>query len=198
MNFKSLAAAAIVAAAPMAASAFTINTQLGITGDLTAGDIGQIDVLTGASFDVDFEDSDVAGQFEFDLNNFSGASAVVTFTVTTINQCVTACGFAAIEDGSDIAAFIDLDDNDVFDGPPELSVVTNETATETFKFIIGAGGSQIFDFVYGDPFGTTTQMANFDFTVEASPIPVPAGILLMGTALAGFGVMRRKKAKKTA
>ena len=36
-----------------------------------------------------------------------------------------------------------------------------------------------------------TQDTNFDLIIE--PVPLPAGILLMGTALAGFGVMRRRK-----
>lgn len=34
--------------------------------------------------------------------------------------------------------------------------------------------------------------------IDIEPVPVPAGILLMGTALAGFGVMRRRQSKKTA
>ena len=37
--------------------------------------------------------------------------------------------------------------------------------------------------------------ADFDIRLEASPVPLPAGVLLMGTALAGFGVARRRKSK---
>jgi len=41
---------------------------------------------------------------------------------------------------------------------------------------------------------TSTQSTqNFDGVVQVSSIPVPAGLVLMGTALAGFGVLRRKK-----
>lgn len=38
-----------------------------------------------------------------------------------------------------------------------------------------------------------TKKAAFDIEITTTPIPVPAGILLMGTALAGLGVMRRRK-----
>ena len=43
--------------------------------------------------------------------------------------------------------------------------------------------------------GTGVLQADFEFDslVITSPVPVPAGVLLMGTALAGFGVMRRRK-----
>lgn len=34
----------------------------------------------------------------------------------------------------------------------------------------------------------------FQATVTLSAVPLPAGLLLMGTALAGFGMVRRKKA----
>ena len=41
----------------------------------------------------------------------------------------------------------------------------------------------------------TTQGANAtaSFSSTTTAVPLPAGILLMGTALAGFGVMRRRK-----
>lgn len=40
----------------------------------------------------------------------------------------------------------------------------------------------------------SSEGAGFD--VEVAAVPLPAGVLLMGTALAGFGVMRRRKAQK--
>ena len=40
---------------------------------------------------------------------------------------------------------------------------------------------------------STELLASFSASNIATPVPVPAGILLMGTALAGFGVMRRRK-----
>jgi len=41
---------------------------------------------------------------------------------------------------------------------------------------------------------TSTQSSkDFDGAVQISAVPVPAGLLLMGTAMAGFGVLRRKQ-----
>ena len=40
---------------------------------------------------------------------------------------------------------------------------------------------------------STLSSKDFDGAVQISAVPVPAGLLLMGTALAGLGVMRRKK-----
>mmetsp|Transcript_8748 Transcript_8748/g.19436 ORF Transcript_8748/g.19436 Transcript_8748/m.19436 type:complete len:154 (+) Transcript_8748:134-595(+) len=46
----------------------------------------------------------------------------------------------------------------------------------------------------------TTQGINAiaSFSTTTTTVPLPAGVLLMGTALAGFGVMRRRKDKKAA
>lgn len=45
----------------------------------------------------------------------------------------------------------------------------------------------------------STGVNAFEFAnVSATPVPLPAGVLLMGTALAGFGVMRRRQNKKSA
>lgn len=38
-----------------------------------------------------------------------------------------------------------------------------------------------------------SSLAGAGFDVEISLVPLPAGVILMGTALAGFGVMRRRK-----
>ena len=40
---------------------------------------------------------------------------------------------------------------------------------------------------------TETQQLSAQVRATVAPVPVPAGILLMGTAIAGFGVMRRRK-----
>jgi hypothetical protein len=46
---------------------------------------------------------------------------------------------------------------------------------------------------------TNGAYVSVDFIGPAiSPVPLPAGALLMGTALAGFGALRRRKTTKSA
>lgn len=184
---KILAPVALVGSivlAPLSASAVTV-TQTGVTGDpFTAN--GTIDVLAGASFNAVFDDGDSAGTAYFNLHNYSGSTAAVTFVVTTIQQCVLSCGFT---DG----AFIDLNWNGLFDGAPEYSVGENQTGSWTFSFLIAASSIQYFDFIYGDPYGTANLKPDFDFTVEAALVPLPAGGLLLLSALGGLGLARRRR-----
>lgn len=184
-SVAALAFGAVMTLMPLASNAATV-TSSGVTGDVIAGDVGQIDVLSGASFNVDFDDSDTAGSLLFDLNNDTGSTVAVTFVVTTINQCITACGFTG-------GAFVDLDFDGTFDGAPEVEVSQNESLSTQFKFLINPFDTQFFDFVYGDPFGTDNLKPGFDFTVEATPIPLPAGGLLLLTALGGVAALRRRR-----
>lgn len=184
-NAAALAFGAVMTMLPLASNAATV-TSSGVTGDVLAGQIGQIEVLNGASFNIDFDDGDDAGALLFNLNNDTGSAVAVTFVVTTINQCVTACGFTG-------GAFVDLDFDGTFDGAPEVQVSQNESLSTQFKFLINPFDTQFFDFVYGDPFGTDNLKPGFDFTVEATPIPLPAGGLLLLTALGGVAALRRRR-----
>ena len=56
----------------------------------------------------------------------------------------------------------------------------------------GLGGSGFFSFAVNAD--STPDKEIYLSVLEVSPVPLPAGLLLMGTALAGFGVMRRRKA----
>ncbi|WP_298914805.1 VPLPA-CTERM sorting domain-containing protein [uncultured Roseobacter sp.] len=56
------------------------------------------------------------------------------------------------------------------------------------------GGSQPQFFVQDDvPNDETTISLDDVELVDVSPVPIPASMMLLGTALAGFGVMRRRK-----
>lgn len=188
-----IALAGAVALSPAAASAVTV-TQTNVVGDPFVG-IATIDVLSGASFNATFEDTDIAGAAKFNLYNSSATTAAVTFVVTTVTQCVLSCGFTG-------GAFIDLNDNMTFDGAPEIFVSENNGGlggfTTMFQFLIGAGGTTYFDFIYGDPYANSGAKPEFDFTVEAALVPLPAGGLLLLTALGGLGLARRRRSAEPA
>ena len=68
--------------------------------------------------------------------------------------------------------------------------------------VANGGEDDLVSTTFTDP-GSLTQLltiswaeapadSTFDGAVSISSVPVPAGLLLMGTALAGFGVLRRK------
>ena len=68
--------------------------------------------------------------------------------------------------------------------------------------VADGGEDELVSTTFADP-GSLTQLltiswveapadSTFDGAVSISSVPVPAGLLLMGTALAGFGVLRRK------
>jgi hypothetical protein len=74
---------------------------------------------------------------------------------------------------------------DAVDGPSVTAL-----ADSFLSAMLGYDGDNIYNVIYLE----ATRDANQDLvTVQLAPVPVPAGILLMGTALAGFGVMRRRK-----
>ena len=71
----------------------------------------------------------------------------------------------------------------------------------TFDQMVYGNGSVILSGVSGminfaaDPTQGHINHDRFGYTISATPVPLPAGVLLMGTALAGFGVMRRQQKK---
>jgi len=74
------------------------------------------------------------------------------------------------------------------------TILINDTLTRGFSATSGARGAQASAsmlMLNGQPAGFTLY-ANGD--LEYSPVPVPAAVWLMGSAIAGLGVMRRRKA----
>jgi hypothetical protein len=67
----------------------------------------------------------------------------------------------------------------------------------------GGGGSSHFSSLFTntsmfDGGATNGAYVSIDLIAPIAPVPLPAGALLMGTALAGFGALRRRKTTKSA
>lgn len=182
-----LAPAAVVAAMaiPTASSAVTI-TSAGVSGDFVCdGPFGepaaQVDVLAGGSFNAVFDDGDTGGTYCFDLVNSSDVSAMVTLVAASVAQLGS---FAFFEGGVTTASG---------KSQLEFEVAEGESFNGMFSFLLEAGESVVFDWTFGDVTASGFSKPDFDFTIAATPVPLPAGVLLMGTALAGFGFARRMK-----
>ena len=195
MNLKTLIAAAAIVMAPITASAMTINFgQLDITGfaetrDLTDAVAG--DVIAGGQ---------AADQAGIDVDFLNDDKGVV----------VNATGIFALE-GIMLNDIADMTDIDFSAAPSTIYTVGIFTFTgqEYIAFsqveaTIDTAGSKSFTvagvLTGGDYDPTDAYMSfttqNSEVSVSFSTtttVPLPAGVLLMGTALAGFGVMRRRK-----
>ncbi len=105
------------------------------------------------------------------------------------------------------------DDDDKKEAVTVSYGANSQTFRSTEEFVAGRFGFKSFgglsltgtSFVFTPTTGTDLQadpdfaFAGVDVTVsDVAPVPLPAGIVLMGTAMAGFGAMRRRKAKTAA
>lgn len=75
-----------------------------------------------------------------------------------------------------------------------VSVAQGDTDGGNLSFTLAAGASDTLTLSFGAAVDKTGA-PEIDFLV-ATVVPLPAGVLLMGTALAGFGVAARRKNRK--
>lgn len=184
------AALALSVAAPAEAVTFGGSGWTAINGGPSCNPIGSganawayIDVLAGASFNADFVDSDGPGNLCFNFHNTSLTSVVVTLASATVLQLGDIYGFlGGVQLYSEQAT-------------PDLlwSVNQGSSGTSDFSFTMAANSVIFFDWVYGDPYGSGNTGPDIDFGVFASPVPVPAGGLLLIGALGGLAALRRRK-----
>lgn len=169
MNYKALIAAAAAAAVlPMTASATTVFADGGTTS------VGAGDSVSG--FFLALGDGG-AGTYEhtFQLDDEGDGSARVTIDASLI------ASFAGL-----VAEWLESDGTTVVNS----AVITDEITTLTTTFEDPGTLTQILRLSWDESIKGT----GFDGTITVSTVPVPAGLLLMGTALAGLGMTRRKKA----
>lgn len=170
---KIILAGVFVVATPVVAMAATISGTININGA------------------VNLDNSDFSETGNADLS-FQG---VVGFPVPT----------GDFGDYVSLLDLVDLTDID-FTSPDEIWDVGGFTFTATafhsFVDLPNAKGFSAEGVISGNGFDDTLGSLSFtaqgntvevSFSTTTTAVPVPAGILLMGTALAGFGVMRRRK-----
>ena len=170
MKIQTIALAAAVAVAPVAASAMTIAVGGG-TGTYLLGDcpggasmvIGDVTAAGGAgSHDVSFESCSEPA------NGIANAS--ITIAVASVFENLT----MSWENGESVV---------ITDGSGNLVGGTMLAASTVFT---AATNPQLLSFAW------TGSLKDASFDYDVSAVPVPAGLLLLGTALAGLGLARRK------
>lgn len=191
MMTKLLTAGALAAAMTAGAAQASTVIQSGVSGNpkcnvtgSSANTSANIDVLAGASYTEFFTAADSAGNLCFNFKNSSALDAAVAFTVATVNQGLELWGFTG---GVQILS-------EQLGG--ELwNVSQGINATTTFSFMMAAGSTQYFDWTYGTPYvaGEGLQGPFINFSVKATPVPVPAAGLLLLAALGGIAALRRRQ-----
>lgn len=186
---KLLLAASIVVA-PVAASALTVTGASGAsTCSVAFGSSAySVDVLAGAHVNAAFDGTEAAGVTCFDLTNTSTSTAVVTVALVTVNQH----GLHTEANSWGWLGGIQVDVSNV--GIISQAIIAEGASfQQTFSFLIAAGTSVLFDWTYGAAYASGAAAPQFDFTVAATVVPVPAaGFLLLG-ALGGLGALRRRR-----
>lgn len=180
MNLKTLTAAAAIAISPMVANAATFVEDGGTyeigPGDEFFGDVAKKEAPSLDFWSVKFEST-------FDPLESTAAATIGDVTFKQFEDLTLWWISASDWDGTaanlGAAAAVALD---------SVAITPILTTLDT-KFESPLNLDQYLVVTWS----SATNKAAFDIEITTSPIPLPAGILLMGTALAGFGVMRRRK-----
>jgi hypothetical protein len=174
MNIKTLTAAAVFAALPMMASAATVPV---ISDDPTGANPTMISAGENfaATFFI-FSGDGGAGDFDhtFQLSDDGTGNANVTIDALNAGQ------FTDL-----VAKWLNADTNVVIASAALNSGVQTTLAT---TFADPDSLNQVLQISWTD----SVKAVGFDGSVQISTVPVPAGLLLLGTALAGLGLARRK------
>ncbi|ABV92947.1 hypothetical protein Dshi_1205 [Dinoroseobacter shibae DFL 12 = DSM 16493] len=179
MNFKTLIAAVALAAIPAFAGASTVHTVVGpgpiVEGGLENGDVAAATLTIGDTVNVNLVASELHDSISilgFNLNPVP-VNAMVSLSFDALSIDEFGPTVASLSFNSDGSA-------PVFTGPVD---------TNPFTFMIEADASPLF--VVFDWDNDTNSAASYSLRVSA--VPLPAGLLLLGTALGGMAVARRRK-----
>ncbi|WP_424989593.1 VPLPA-CTERM sorting domain-containing protein [Fluviibacterium sp. S390] len=167
MNLKSIALAAVVALTPAATLAATISPSSNIS------DGGNYDIANGPFFwDATFSRGDSAGSASFTFTN----STLGRFTAGVAQG--TVLQFSGTFDGVTIS----------WANGQSQTVAQGQNAIINVRSRLASGGADTLTVAWGAVRG---DMANIDLDIAA--VPLPAGALLLGTALIGMTGLRRAR-----
>lgn len=173
----------------LTAAALSVSATMGHSALLDASDDGgSFDLLADDYQFQDIFDNTFTSPLSFTFFNSSDTDAIVTISSATINQLGTAAFFVG-------GATVSWDANGVV-----ATAAEGEQGLGFTSFVLAAGTDDTLVLDFGTPVANGSINPDIDVLISSElvpAVPLPAGILLMGTAMAGFGVMRRK-AKKVA
>lgn len=173
MSIKSVIAAALIAAAPLAAAAATLTS--GASHDLFDASGSQI----GWNYNEAFGNGASAGSYTFTLYNNLPSSDTLVLSVNTVLQF----GDLALFNDGVVISF----------GDETQTIAQGDVAHGTLSAVVAAGETVDLTVTFGD---VTTQyglVSDIDISVVAEA-PIPAGAVLLLTALGGVAATRKRKA----
>ena len=198
MQNNKLAAAALLAVAPLAANATVIDFESASTaGSCQVNDGGSIDGFTLGAYD-----GDSGGGF-----NNSSACNYIAPTANSGTQYMVNYNSVIAEFTRDIGTFslnslfvhsdIRVGDSTVrfqgLDGVGGAILYSMDVAiTAAWEKISFAGWTNVKTFTWDSLEPGTSNIAIDDFEYDAVAVPEPGTLLLLGTGLLGFGLMRRR------
>ena len=155
-----------------------------ITGTLAGFEGGApvVDLLAGPyDFNAGFTDADTAGSFTFNFQNTSGSAILLSLVNATIGQSASLFFTGGVD-----TTFGALVHN------------TAEKALDAFSLqaLVNPGDLISLVFSFGDPVSPNAAGPDIDFNIEASVVPLPAGLLLFLSGLFGIGFLGRYKVKR--
>ena len=148
----------------------------------TLVDGGSYNMLGSNFFGETFLTADGAGTRSFTFNNYNGVSANIALTVATVSalseKFLGGLTFTWLLSGVTLSV---------------AEAITNFSGT--LNNTILAGSSDTLVITYGDPVVRSGLggRANFTVSLDAAPVPLPAGGLLLMGALGGLAALRRRK-----
>lgn len=173
MKKLTYALAAVVALLPAVSTASTLLPSGAPSPNNTIADGGTYDIKAGPYFwDATFNGGDAAGSVSFTFTNAALSSATAGVTQGTVLQ------FTGSFDGVTVA----------WANGGSQSVAPNTNAIINISTLITGGSSDVLTVSWGAVSGAK---ANIDLDIAA--VPLPAGGLLLTTALVGAAGLRRKR-----
>ncbi len=167
MKLKTITMAAVLAFAPVAANAFSVDAAS------TVLDGGSYDIAAGPYFwGATFTGADNAGSVTFNFSNSGSTGQNVGVAQGTVLQ------FSGQFDGVTAS----------WGNGQSQTVAPGQNAILNISSIIGQGATDYLTVAWGN---VTGVKANIDLDVAA--VPVPAGAALLGSALLGFGAFAHRK-----